>query len=429
MNQIFKSKLSSLAGILVAIAGLFAFADVINAQKKSGGPPRVLPVVLIHGIGGSDLRQDGKGLFSDGGFPNDVLKFKAGDPYKLQFDSTGNPRTDTMSSNIIAAGFYDVPLSKDITDLSDHFRKNGYPIDQLVFEFAYDFRYSVPYNAAKLGELIERIKLSTKAERVDIVGHSMGGLIAKSYLVDSANAANVRNLIFVGTPHLGAPKALKALRYGDDLDVAIIDGCKLKRAVHNMPGMMNLLPGKRYFEMRGGYFLDDDDLDGDSVRGLLGYEQMTFNLKNGRETKCPLKPEVDFTAADKELPTDRLHGGLIDSHAIAFHETLDYWKKPENVTVINIVGYGAKTVEKIRESGGVVSLEHTMEGDGTVPLWSAETVESDFIYYVDVGRFKYEHSTMIGKKSFRLQILSLLTKGPGIYIENTSEQRPKKLVL
>lgn len=189
--------------------------------------------------------------------------------------------------------------------------------------------------------------------------------------------------------------------------------------------MINLLPGKRYFEVRGGYFLDDDDLDGDSIRGLLGYEQMTVNLKNGRETQNSLKPEVDFTEADRKLPVDRLHADLIDEHTIKFHDSIDYWKKSKEVTVINIVGYGMPTIETIRESGGKVTFSYTKEGDGTVPLWSSESVESDYIYYVNLGQLKAEHSTMIGSKGFREQIRGLLTKGPGLYIGEATAERPR----
>ena len=404
--------------VLLAVTSVFA-------QKKSVVPETRIPVILIHGIGGSDLRQPPvKGLFTDGGFPNDVLVGKAGDPYKLQFDSSGNPRRDTISKTVEAVGFYDVPLSKNITDLSKYLRERGYALDRDLFEFAYDFRYSVPHNAGKLGALIERAKNTANAQKVDIVGHSMGGLVAKAYLSDPVNAANVRNLVFVGTPHLGAPKALKALRYGDDLGVKIIDGCKLKRAVHNMPGMLNLLPGKRYFEVKGGYFIDADDLDGDSEKGLLGYEQMLVNLKDGKETKCLLDSKIDVASYDKDAMIDRLNGTLVSEHVIEFHAWLDSWAKPAGVTVFSVVGYGNETIESLKESGGGVTYVTTKEGDGTVPLWSSEAVESDHVYFVNVAKLKVEHSVMIGSSSFAAQILGLLRNGPGIYMKETSTARP-----
>jgi pimeloyl-ACP methyl ester carboxylesterase len=398
-------------------------AAALGQKSTATTPADRVPVILIHGIGGADLRQGGKGLISDGGWPNDVLILTAGDPQKLQFDSKGKPRTDTVSSTVVASGFWDVPFSKDITDLSKHFRKEGYVRDETLFEFAYDFRYSVLRNANGLAALVEDIKARTKKSRVDIVGHSMGGLVAKAYLSDPIAAANVRTLIFVATPHLGAPKALKALRYGDNLEAPIIDQCKLKRAVHNMPGMMNLLPGKRYFDERGGYFHDDDDLDGDGVRGLLAYDAMLTNLKNGRETRCLLRPEIDFSDDDEHAAKDRLIAMLVAEHAIAFHEALDNWRKPAGTTVINLIGTKRATIESIREKGGEVSFSYTDDGDGTVPLWSAAAVEADHIYHVDTKKLNCEHSTMIGIKDMRTQILALLTKGPGVYSDHVILQK------
>ena len=415
--------------VFLFLLGSLSPVAVSKAQTAKTDKPNLVPVVLIHGIGGSDLRQPkGRGLIGDGGFPNDVLKFLAGDPQKLQFDSRGEPRADTISKSVEAAGFYDVPGSRNITDLSKFLQAKGFVLNQTLFEFSYDFRFSAIQNAAELGKFIEQIKQKSPTGQVDIVGHSMGGIVAKAYLAGEENAANVRNLIFVGTPHLGAPKALKALRYGDNLEVSIIDGCKLKRFAHNLPGMFNLLPGKRYFTARGGYFIDDDDLDKDGVRGLLDYEQTVFNLKNGVETKCRLNPKVDVAPIDKGNPVDRLSAALIDRHSIEFHDALDDWKKPETVKVFNLVGYGASTIETIKESGGRVTYEYTTEGDGTVPMWSAEAVESDYLYHVNVRKLKTEHAAMIGDVRLDLQIYQLLVKGAGVYTPEVVLRLPVKQI-
>ena len=421
-KSIFRKSFLLLFPVLCAL--LWSFVDAGAQTTQSNAEDRKVPVILIHGMGGSDLRTTGKGLFENG-FPNDVLKLSAGDPFNLQFDSTGKPRTDTISKDLVPVGFYDVPGGKNITDLSKYLQKEGFILNKTLFEFVYDFRYSVMYNSNKLAELVDFIKDSKDIKQVDIVGHSMGGLIAKAYLTEKNHHADVRNLIFVGTPHLGSPNALKALRYGDDLDVPVIDGCKLKRVVRNLPGMYNLLPGKRYFDMRGGYFSDDDDLDDNGVKGMLDYKETLFNLKNGRETKCPLKASVDVAEGDDNMLLDRLNPTLIDEDTVKFHDSLDNWWKPRSVKVFNIVGYNKQTLKTISESGGKVTYEYTNEGDGTVPLWSAETVKSDFIYYVDVGKLKTDHSKMIGDRRMDLQIYEILKNGAGVYISEVSTSRPE----
>ena len=50
----------------------------------------------------------------------------------------------------------------------------------------------------------------TPLQRIDIVGHSMGGLVARSALAQAAASghdwpARLRSLVFLGTPHQGAP--------------------------------------------------------------------------------------------------------------------------------------------------------------------------------------------------------------------------------
>jgi pimeloyl-ACP methyl ester carboxylesterase len=391
-----------LRGALLLTLIFVVSTDKANAQKSKSN--KQTPVVLIHGIGGADLdyQPTGKGIWSNG-FPNDVLIGRAGDPQNLQFDVNGEPRPDTISKDVKAVGFYDVPGGKNITDLSKFLQKNGYVKNSELYEFAYDFRFSAVYNAAKLEEAINEIRVKNNNQPVDIVAHSFGGLIAKQYLLNRSNAANVRHLIFVGTPHLGAPKALKALRYGDNLDVKIIDGCKLKRVVHNLPGMFNLLPGRRYFAASGGgYYEDAGDIDGDNVRGVLDFDQTTFNLINGKETRCLLKPSVDA------LPFDKLSRILIEEHTVKFHDSLDSWTKPENVRVSMIVGYNVSTLKMLSENTDGIKLTYTTAGDGTVPLWSAETSAADVIYYADLKKLKTEHSGMIGTPIVVGKILDLL---------------------
>lgn len=400
------------------LSALFSvFGGAANAQKSKS--TKQTPVILIHGIGGADLdyQPKGKGIWSNG-FPNDVLIWKAGDPQNLQFDADGQPREDTISKDVKAVGFYDVPGGKNITDLSKFLQKNGYAKNSELFEFAYDFRFSAVYNAGKLKELIDAIRAKNNNQPVDIIAHSFGGLIAKQYLSNSENAAKVNQLIFIGTPHLGAPKALKALRYGDNLDVKIIDGCKLKRVVHNLPGMFNLLPGKRYFTASGGgYFEDAGDIDGDGTRGILDFDKTTFNLINGKETRCLMKPSVDAT------PLSKLSENLVTEYAIKFHDELDDWTKPANVRVSMIVGYNVPTLKMLAENADGVKLTYTTAGDGTVPLISAETASADAIYYTDLRKLKTDHSGMIGAPIVVGKIYDLL-RGADKNSQNFSTVRP-----
>lgn len=413
MNKLssYFSKFNFLTAVILSFAVFYFQA---SAQQTKTPAPRMAtktPVVLIHGIGGSDLTyrspadKDERGLTSNG-FPNDVLRFFPGKPQNLQLDEFGKPRADSISPNIKAVRFYDVPRVKNITDLSKFLQKKNYAKDSELFEFFYDFRFSVENNARELAVFIDKIVAQSGKPEVDIIAHSMGGLIAKQYLIDQPASNLVRNLIFVATPHLGAPKALKVLRYGDNLDVFVIDECKLKRVAHNMPSIFSLLPGKRYFELNGkGYFTDDADLDGDGVRGTLDFEKTLYNLAKGKETRCKLNPRVDMP------PFDNLSPFLIENSLVKFHEKQAAWVKPSNAKVFAIAGYGLPTINGISEDKERVTYSYTTAGDGTVPLLSAETVSADRVYYVNLARLKSDHSQIIGATAVVEQILEILNSG------------------
>lgn len=78
--------------------------------------------------------------------------------------------------------------------------------------------------AARLEQLIERTCEETGYERVHVIGHSMGGLIARYYVQRMGGDARVHTLCTLGTPHGGTLSAhlipqrlVKQLRPGSDV--------------------------------------------------------------------------------------------------------------------------------------------------------------------------------------------------------------------
>ncbi|WP_329266462.1 esterase/lipase family protein [Streptomyces pseudovenezuelae] len=79
--------------------------------------------------------------------------------------------------------------------------------------------------AELLGRHIEGICERTGSERVDVVGHSLGGLIARYYVQRLGGDSRVRTLVTLGTPHSGtrvAPLAnahpiVRQMRPGSEL--------------------------------------------------------------------------------------------------------------------------------------------------------------------------------------------------------------------
>jgi Tol biopolymer transport system component len=65
---------------------------------------------------------------------------------------------------------------------------------------------SIAENARRLGRYIQLVKQATGAQQVDIVAHSMGGLISRYYIAYYMNQQNpdIRQLIMLGTPNGGS---------------------------------------------------------------------------------------------------------------------------------------------------------------------------------------------------------------------------------
>ena len=69
--------------------------------------------------------------------------------------------------------------------------------------------------AIDLKKKIDEVKAKTGSSKVDLIGHSMGGLVARQYIESDAYAGDVDQLIFLATPQLGSPKAYMMWEAGE----------------------------------------------------------------------------------------------------------------------------------------------------------------------------------------------------------------------
>jgi pimeloyl-ACP methyl ester carboxylesterase len=71
-------------------------------------------------------------------------------------------------------------------------------------EYYYDFNRNqgIPEYASELKPIIQLVKNCTGSEQVILIGHSMGGLVSRKYMIDYGNAS-VNELITLATPHYG----------------------------------------------------------------------------------------------------------------------------------------------------------------------------------------------------------------------------------
>lgn len=83
----------------------------------------------------------------------------------------------------------------------------GYQKNVNLFALGYNWRLDNNITAGLLKQKIANIKQITGKSKVDLVVHSMGGLVARAYIQGTDYADDVDQLIFLGTPQLGSPEA------------------------------------------------------------------------------------------------------------------------------------------------------------------------------------------------------------------------------
>lgn len=122
------------------------------------------------------------------------------------------------------------------------------------YKFPYDWRYDSVDTARKLDDFIEQVRKDYQSSdlEVDLVAHSMGGLIARYYMrygradvldsndfpVTQAGAKKVRRFVQLGAPNLGSIAALHQLIEG----YKVVKGTVPVEVITTMPAVYQLLP-------------------------------------------------------------------------------------------------------------------------------------------------------------------------------------------
>ena len=78
---------------------------------------------------------------------------------------------------------------------------------------AYDYgllTHNIPRAAVRLGESVQKLSAATGYDRIHVIGHSLGGLIARYYVQRLGGDRHVHTLVSLGTPHHGTQLAWAA---------------------------------------------------------------------------------------------------------------------------------------------------------------------------------------------------------------------------
>ncbi|KAL0215790.1 hypothetical protein P9112_007974 [Eukaryota sp. TZLM1-RC] len=143
----------------------------------------------------------------------------------------------------------------------------GHGRGKKVFAFPYDWRHSMVYQRdeiyPKLKELIEYIYIKNNNTTVQLVSHSMGGLIGVDFLskmTDDWKSKYISELVAVGPPFSGSSRSIKDLIAGNTYGVPTVSLELSRQLVFNWSSISTLSPRTWTFKESDVLAVVDDDV-------------------------------------------------------------------------------------------------------------------------------------------------------------------------
>ncbi len=427
---------------------------IYGARARATATTRT-PVVVVPGILGSKLVERGTGRKVWGAFqfgavdpdiPGDARTFalpmREGVPLAQLTDEIEAPDAlDTVKLDIgllrgLELGAY-VDLLQALA--AGKYRDSALaPPDEQAVKYGglhytcwqnpYDWRREISENAQALDARIRELQDTVRRQRglpadaevkVDLLGHSMGGLLGQWYLRYGATrlpeegpapeptwegARNIRNFIMVGTPSGGSTNVLPRLRDGLDLNPLFPN--YRPAIVGTFPAMYQLIPPDdlaRVVDASGSPIAMHDPATWERLRwGLADPGQ--------DEYLSWLLPEVPAAADRRRIALDHLAKCL--GAAARFHEALRRPSAPPAHLRRVLLAGDAIMMPSVREirADGTLRVRERAPGDGEVTRASAlgdAAVAKDPAapaeYWLDFDKvvfLPYEHLEMVGQPLF-----------------------------
>ena len=273
---------------LAACAGNPTRPDLGRLYRVGAAFADTTPVIVIPGVFGSKLRDRTTGIEA---WPGTARMILFGDYRELALDF--DPATLAVRpDNLEAFDIADAALGQDfyrklIETLRDF---GGYvrgsigtppkPGERRFYVYAYDWRQDNVESARGLDRLIGAIRrdYGDPQLRVDIVAHSMGGLVARYYqrygtedVLDGRESqitlygsTRVRKLILLGTPNMGSVSSLHAFLVGEEIGFGRIP----QEVLATLPSGYELFPHPlvTWLIDASGHPRSDDLFDGETWR-------------------------------------------------------------------------------------------------------------------------------------------------------------------
>ncbi|NJP06749.1 MAG: hypothetical protein HC837_14580 [Chloroflexaceae bacterium] len=150
--------------------------------------------------------------------------------------------------------------------------------DATLFVFAYDWRLSNAANADLIDDYIGCIRrLHGDDTPIDILTHSMGALVARSYTLQYADDQTINQLIAIAPPWHGTPSSVILMEtgYQPGISGVLVDQQEYQRLVGFFPSIHELLASAPLFASDGAVAFAEDgwDIDGDGI----AFERYTYD--------------------------------------------------------------------------------------------------------------------------------------------------------
>lgn len=381
---------------------------------------------------------------------------------KLVMTNTGQSVQNLYTSDIVskAHNFVDIydGFARFMVRLTDP-EQNDLIADWTPF--AYDWRYGVD-NIAENGtqyksevrDLVDEVKYlaaGSRSDKVIIIGHSNGGLVAKM-LINRLEQEGLDHLVdkvvFLASPQIGTPLAIGSILHGYDEEIfggLIVNDEMAREAIRNMPGGYGLLPSQRYFEEGlGPKVLFDDSVSTVGFRAAYG-----TSIDSRDELNKFMSGIGDGRAEANTVEEAILANDFMLETSSALHNNfLDTWTAPDGIEIIEIVGVGLDTVSGFRYAEFrervctlVIFCENktfykplpliSQYGDQVVMGSSAEGYNGEKeTFYLDLkasaaqgGAFEVSHGEITNNPSVQELIVNILT-GKTDEVEFISQTKP-----
>lgn len=258
------------------------------------------------------------------------------------------------------------------------------------FQYAYDWRRDIAEQAAALDERVRVAQQSAKdgykldqPSKVDIVAHSMGGLVLRYYLMygaqplpedgslpvlNWAGAANVETALIIGTPSAGSALSLKQLVEGVNY-VGLITPTYRPAVLGSMPSIYQLLPRVRHQRV-----VDEQTGQPIDFMDPAVWKQYGWGLCDPRDarTRRWLLPDAKDDAEREAIAYEHL--GKCLAKADQLFRALDVpVDLPAGLRMVLYAGDAQQTpdVLSVNPKTGKLKIKSTTPGDGTVTRASA----------------------------------------------------------